>query len=667
LKPETGNMFPKLNTHHSKLKTAFLFFLFAFPFLLLPSLSFAQTVTIPQQYYTIGDIRWADYSPDDKYILTGGPAGAFLWDVETGEVVRMFLNGAAERATFSPDGTRILTAFLSYPTYATRLWSTADGALIRTSSTGGAPVAFGPDGTKFLARTQEGMALWDVTKWTRIRTFADTSGIEDVAFSPDGTKAATGNFDSAVKLWNVSDGTVAHTLQGHTDEVDCVAFSPDGTKLLTTSADQTAKIWNISNGTLAASFSPELYGCFGRAVFSPDGTKILASACYYYPYNYNEAVLMNAADRVTLMRFRGHEDFICFVAFSSDGAKVLTASYDNTARLWNASDGSLIRVFERHSKCVNSVAFSPDGSNVVVGTGVQWDAYETARVTLRKTADGRLLRTFPGPLWNVTSVAFSPDGSKVAAGIETGNAMVWNVLDGTTVTAISGLAGPTVPVAFSPDAKKIVTGGCQNTLVKIWSVSNGALVRTFSSAPMEALSVAFSPDGARVLAGGGGAGFSAILWSVTDGTTVSKFQHAGWVNSVAFSPDGSTVLAGGGESAYNGPGWAQLWRSQDGAVLRTFPVHARPVETVAFSQDGEMVLTGGAGSTGLGEVRIWRVSDGAPVRAVKSNGILVSSAAFSLDGTKVLTGSGDGTARLWEIWRAKAVVVAGGISVNLKR
>jgi eukaryotic-like serine/threonine-protein kinase len=48
------------------------------------------------------------------------------------------------------------------------------------------------------------------------------------------------------------------------------------------------------------------------------------------------------------------------VAFSPDGARVLTGSEEKTTRLWDAATGKEIRAFKGHDKLVFSVAFSPD-------------------------------------------------------------------------------------------------------------------------------------------------------------------------------------------------------------------------------------------------------------------------------------------------------------------
>jgi WD40 repeat protein len=64
-------------------------------------------------------------------------------------------------------------------------------------------------------------------------------------------------------------------------------------------------------------------------------------------------------------------------AFSPDGKRVVTASFDKTARLWDAASGKEIAVLKGHTNQVQSAAFSPDGKRVVTAssdnTARLWD------------------------------------------------------------------------------------------------------------------------------------------------------------------------------------------------------------------------------------------------------------------------------------------------------
>ena len=68
--------------------------------------------------------------------------------------------------------------------------------------------------------------------------------------------------------------------------------------------------------------------------FSPDGTKV-ASASYDHT-----ARIRNAQTGAALGEPLRHFEKVSQVAFSPDGTKVATASYDHTARIWNAQTGA---------------------------------------------------------------------------------------------------------------------------------------------------------------------------------------------------------------------------------------------------------------------------------------------------------------------------------------
>jgi WD40 repeat protein len=138
------------------------------------------------------------------------------------------------------------------------------------------------------------------------------------------------------------------------------------------------------------------------------------------------------------------------VAFSPDGRRALSGSYDNTLKLWDLETGLVLRTLQGHTSGVRAVAFSPDGRRALSGS----DDYT---LKLWDLETGLVLRTLEGHTSGVRAVALSPDGRRALSGSHDNTLKLWDLGTGKILAEFSG-DGPISAIALSSNKWKIVAG-----------------------------------------------------------------------------------------------------------------------------------------------------------------------------------------------------------------
>jgi WD40 repeat protein len=378
------------------------------------------------------------------------------------------------------------------------------------------------------------------------------------------------------------------------------------------------------------------YGAVRSAAFSPDGARVVTAS------DDRTARVWDSVTGEAIAVLSGHGGAVLSAAFSADGKRVVTTSIDKTARVWDAATGNTIAVLSGHDDLVWTAAFSPDGARVVTasndGRAQVWDAVTGKSIAFLSGHDGPVL-----------SAAFSPDGARVVTASGDRTARVWDSVTGEAIAVLSGHGGAVLSAAFSPNGARIATASKDKT-AGLWDAVTGKPIAVLSGHGGPVLRAAFSPDGARIVTASDDK--TARVWdAAATGRPIAVLSgHGGAVLSAAFSPDGARVVTASSDKK------ARLWEAT-GRAIAIFVDHNDLVNSAAFSPDGARIVTASDDKT----ARVWdAVAPGTAIAVLGGHDGDVNRAAFSPDGKRVVTASNDKTARIWDAATGNTIAVLSG-------
>ena len=113
--------------------------------------------------------------------------------------------------------------------------------------------SFSPDGTRIVTASWHTARLWDAATAKEIVVLRGHDDyVNSVSFSHDGNRIATASNDKTVRIWDTKTGREIAVLRGHQDVASFAAFSPDGTRIVTASEDNTVRVWDVYFATMSA-------------------------------------------------------------------------------------------------------------------------------------------------------------------------------------------------------------------------------------------------------------------------------------------------------------------------------------------------------------------------------------------------------------------------------
>jgi WD40 repeat protein len=215
-------------------------------------------------------------------------------------------------------------------------------------------------------------------------------------------------------------------------------------------------------------------------------------------------------------------------------------------RLWDATTGKEVWQMTGHTGPVVRVVFGPEGRAVSGGTD------GTVRVWDLQT--GKQSAVLTGHTNTVRFVAYSDRARVAATSSYDGSIRLWNLETNKEIRTLAGHGGPDdlMSLCFSPDGKYLLAPAADLSL-RVVDVATGKELKRIRTT--HAYCAAWSPDGKRIVTGG--LFDKAVrVWDTESGRMLHSYEgHTGGVTCVTFFPDGKRIASASVD------GTARVWRA----------------------------------------------------------------------------------------------------------
>jgi WD40 repeat protein len=238
----------------------------------------------------------------------------------------------------------------------------------------------------------------------------------------------------------------------------------------------------------------------------------------------------------------------------------------------------------------------------------------------------------------IYAVAFTPDARRVVSAGESSVIVVREVDGGRVLAQLVGAgAGGVSDVEVSPDGHRVLSGGYDHT-VRLWDLESHEVLRSLEPGNGTIYHVGFTPDGRRAVIAGS-LGDVVLLWDLETGAVVRRFDMPGMGNSACITRDGRALAA----ADSGGKLW--VWDLASGRVILEKSAHEGACGEVYGVPGSDDLMT--CGEDGM--VRRWSLPEGALVREWKAHDARISEMALSPDGSTVATGGWEGRVKHWRV------------------
>lgn len=621
------------------------------------------------------------------------PPGAALGGLRDGLTAAAFVKplipahaGAATCIALSADGATLASAGTDNQL---RLFNAATGALLRSTSSGGATInalAFAPQGERLYAAASSGtVQIYDRGSGQLVQTLdGPGDALLALAVSPDGARLAAGSAAGAIRLFDLEVNKLKEQLAGGPQGVLALAFSADGQRLVSGDREGALRLWKLSGKRPRAQVVAAHRGAVNAVVIAPDSATIISggedhlvrrwslsdgaplgdslqvgAAVSALSLSRGELLAVGDLDGLTtiwrlgvraplwMVRDEALGKVVAAVSgltFAPEPARLAVAASDGLLRVWNLPGLSLTTSIKDHEAAVTALDFSPDRRHCLT-------AASDRSLRVYDLASGRVLYQVRELDAAVVAAAFAPPG-EVTVLTRKGTVTRYQQESGDRIGQQSLALRRVTAAQLEPSGRRAIIA--EGSSAQLWDLLRGQLEHNLAH-PQPVLAVAMSSDGRRVATGAGDQRIR--IFDADSGVLVRTLEAPGGaLFAVRFSPDGRLLLSGGADQR------VRIWDLASGKPTELPPNNSHTQVSLGFTASGERAMV----ASTHGMITLWDLKSLQPLMYLRTRHPLLRTAALSADGRYVLSGGTDGGTRLFlidqaELWKHSCAILSASV------
>lgn len=230
--------------------------------------------------------------------------------------------------------------------------------------------------------------------------------------SKNGKLLITGDIAGDAMVWDLNSGQSLRSIHHSRHPILCMSIHPSGEQVALGGWESQVSVWNIQTGTKESLLDLDGGAPYSLS-FSPDGLYLVVGRL-------NKTLELYEPDSRKLVRsFIGHSDMVSSVSFGNDKYKMLSASWDGSARLWDITTGIMLQKFKTNEP-LHAALIMPDGKRIIT-------AGDDRIIRIWDIGSAKVLKTLEGHQTQITSLQITSDGKSLLSYSIDGIIKCWNL------------------------------------------------------------------------------------------------------------------------------------------------------------------------------------------------------------------------------------------------